>query len=344
VPEPVAEDPAPVVDENRPLTLEEQEQLTETINYLPPEHLGGVIQIIREAAPVGADEDEIDLEIDQLDTKTQRKLLRHVSKFVKKTKTKAKKKPKAASAGAKKSEASPAGKKGAAAKAAPKPKPPVDSFFAFGGKADSDSDSEEEGKSTPPATQQVQKPLGGKSFAMEASKEFKLSGGLGDDLDDNDDEEDEDMDSGGLAANWNMLKPVSQSADADGDDDDAWGAAREHAAAAKAREAERKAREEKLKAEAEIAKTERLKAIAARGEEIRAQRLEEEEKEAKLREKQEKEAEEARKAAREAARAQVQSVEQTVDLDAQRDIMKQYEQSFLDKDLGSASPSSDFGF
>jgi hypothetical protein len=66
--------------DSRPLTLDEQELLTETINDLPPEHLGGVIQIIREAAPVGADEDEIDLEIDQLDTKTQRKLLRHVSK------------------------------------------------------------------------------------------------------------------------------------------------------------------------------------------------------------------------------------------------------------------------
>jgi hypothetical protein len=36
-------------------------------------------------------------------------------------------------------------------------------------------------------------------------------------------------------------------------------------------------------------------------------------------------------------------VEQTVDLDAQRDIMKQYEQSFVDKE-GGASPSSDFGF
>lgn len=68
------------VDDSMPLTLEEQELLTETINDLPPEHLGGVIQIIREAAPVGADEDEIDLEIDQLDTKTQRKLLRHVMK------------------------------------------------------------------------------------------------------------------------------------------------------------------------------------------------------------------------------------------------------------------------
>jgi hypothetical protein len=67
-------------DDSTPLTLEEQELLTETINELPPEHLGGVIQIIREAAPVGADEEEIDLEIDQLDTRTQRKLLRHVMK------------------------------------------------------------------------------------------------------------------------------------------------------------------------------------------------------------------------------------------------------------------------
>jgi hypothetical protein len=76
----VVEEPPPVVDESAPLTLDEQELLTETINELPPEHLGGVIQIIREAAPVGADEDEIDLEIDQLSYVTQRKLLRHVSK------------------------------------------------------------------------------------------------------------------------------------------------------------------------------------------------------------------------------------------------------------------------
>jgi hypothetical protein len=76
--EPVVEEM--VEDDSAPLTLEEQELLTETINDLPHEHLGGVIQIIREAAPVGADEDEIDLEIDQLDHKTQRKLLRHVMK------------------------------------------------------------------------------------------------------------------------------------------------------------------------------------------------------------------------------------------------------------------------
>ncbi len=99
-----------------------------------------------------------------------------------------------------------------------------------------------------------------------------------------------------------------------------------------------------MKAEAEMAKHQRLASAAARGEELRAQRLEEEANEARLREQQEREAEEARKAAREAVRAQVQSVEQTFDLESQRDLMKQYEQNFLEKDLGSASPSSDFGF
>ena len=67
-------------DEVEPLSLQEQELLTETINELPTEHLHGVIQIIREAAKISGEEEEIDLEIDQLDAVTQRKLLRHVSK------------------------------------------------------------------------------------------------------------------------------------------------------------------------------------------------------------------------------------------------------------------------
>ena len=71
----------PVVEEDaRPLSLPEQEMLTETINELPAEHLHGVIQIIREAAKISGEEDEIDLDIDQLDAITQRKLLRHVTK------------------------------------------------------------------------------------------------------------------------------------------------------------------------------------------------------------------------------------------------------------------------
>ena len=84
---------------------------------------------------------------------------------------------------------------------------------------------------------------------------------------------------------------------------------------------------------------------AQRGEEIRAQRQEEEAREAALREQKKKEDEEARQAARDELRKTVGAVEQTVDLDAQRKMMEEYEQSFLDKDLGGSSPAgSDFGF
>mmetsp|Transcript_7582 Transcript_7582/g.15242 ORF Transcript_7582/g.15242 Transcript_7582/m.15242 type:complete len:1299 (-) Transcript_7582:1091-4987(-) len=71
--------PLPVLVEE-PLTFEEQEELTEAINNISPDMLTGIIQIIRESTTVGDDEDEIDLEIDALDTTTQRKLQRYVMK------------------------------------------------------------------------------------------------------------------------------------------------------------------------------------------------------------------------------------------------------------------------
>ena len=78
-PAPKRKEPAPM-DEEKPLTFDEQQELTETINTLPAEKLPGVIKIIRESANFGDDEEEIDLEIDQLDTITQRKLQRFVMK------------------------------------------------------------------------------------------------------------------------------------------------------------------------------------------------------------------------------------------------------------------------
>jgi hypothetical protein len=329
--------------------------LTETINEMDQEHLGGVIQIIREAAPVGADEDEIDLEIDQLDTKTQRKLFRHVSKFVKKPQG-----PKKQKTAVKRDKPDPTPKPKPVQAPPPKPKPATD-FFNFGNNEDSESDSDDEpgivsakpqnptisaqpqNPTKPAQPQNPTKPAQPQNATKPApggGKHFKF----GEELDDQDDDDDDnEFEFGSGTTSWNISKPATQSSKKEGDDDDAWGAAREAAAAAKVREAERKVREKKIELEAENAKTQRLADAAARGEEIKAQRAEEEAKEAELRELQEKEAEEARRAIREAARAQVQSVEQTVDLDAQRDIMKQYEQSYTG-DYGSASPSSDFGF
>jgi hypothetical protein len=65
-----------------PLSFEEQEALSEAINLLPDRLLPGAMQIIREDDFVNDDDVEVDLDIDQLDTKTQRRLLRFVMQNV----------------------------------------------------------------------------------------------------------------------------------------------------------------------------------------------------------------------------------------------------------------------
>jgi len=85
---PVAEPilpPAPVPSitfptEEKPLTLDEQQNLTEAINEMPEEKQRTIIDIIKESAHINAEDEEIDLEIDQLDTVTQRKLQTFVLK------------------------------------------------------------------------------------------------------------------------------------------------------------------------------------------------------------------------------------------------------------------------
>ena len=64
------------------------------------------------------------------------------------------------------------------------------------------------------------------------------------------------------------------------------------------------------------------------GEQARAKRKEDEAAEARLQEEQEREAKEARQAAREQAIKEVNDQQQTVDLGATRDLMRQYEEEF----------------
>ena len=73
-PEPPGEDPSLL----EPLSFEDQEALSEQINALPERFLPDVMQIIREADFINEDDDEIDLDIDQLDNRTQRRLLNFV--------------------------------------------------------------------------------------------------------------------------------------------------------------------------------------------------------------------------------------------------------------------------
>lgn len=188
---------------------------------------------------------------------------------------------------------------------------------------------------------------GGKSFFA-----------LGDDDDSDDDKEEEEEDEVDLrasfATNWvanstnesTMEEKAASKDDAimDDGDDDLWGAARKEAEASKAREADRSKREEKMRAEAELAAQKRMAEMQELGEQARAKRLEEEAEEAHLREEQELEVKEASKAAREQAIKDVEGQQQTVDLDATRDLMAKYEQEFNDNYSAGASPSSDFGF
>eukprot|EP00977_Amphora_coffeiformis_P010344 scaffold2417_cov155-Amphora_coffeaeformis.AAC.6 len=302
----VIEEPAVLPDV--PLTREEQELLTETINDLPAEHLGGVIQIIREAAPVGADEDEIDLDIDQLSYSTQRKLLHHVSKFVKKPKKPAKKAKTSATekkgkGGSRRSTPVPTPAPAPPRPPAPAPasqpaskQPSTSDLFGLDEKdSDSDSSDPEDNKTPAPAPAPAAAATkGGTTKAQSAKpsqpaggKEFKLGNPLdalaGDDDGDDDSDDDEDGEIGFNTSSWTLPKTEDSSkSKATALDSDDWAAARKSAEERKAFEEQRKAREEKMKAEAEEQKKQRLLDAAQRGEEIRAQRQEEEAREAAL--------------------------------------------------------------
>merc|ERR1712115_425596 len=75
-----------VISKDLPLSLVEQQDLTEAINNMDQDKLQTVIDIIRESNALNEDEDEIDLEIDQLDTTTQRRLQRFVKKNIRRAK------------------------------------------------------------------------------------------------------------------------------------------------------------------------------------------------------------------------------------------------------------------
>ena len=72
--------PAPAPRAEIPLTHEEQEELTYGINMMSEDKLEVVIGIIRESNNIGDEDEEIDLEIDQLSTATQRKLFNFLLK------------------------------------------------------------------------------------------------------------------------------------------------------------------------------------------------------------------------------------------------------------------------
>jgi len=91
-----------------------------------------------------------------------------------------------------------------------------------------------------------------------------------------------------------------------------------------------------------LRKKKHLAEAAAQGEKIRAQRKEKEAELARHQEQKEQEEEAKRQRLRDEAKKDAETVQQTVDLDIQRTIMKEYESNF--DNFANGSPSSDFGF
>lgn len=306
------------------LTLDEQQQLTDDINHMNEDKLQTIIDIIRESAALNEDEDEIDLEIDQLDTATQRKLQRFVFK------NSTKKKPRRKVIKKQPSEATTPFAEPRAVE--PKVEHPVEETKVNKDKTfsdfDTDSDSDSYGDE-----------------ANNKSVETHSEQGV------NTMQEDEDAVEGENITNWLPTKRVApelkedESGDEEDKKEDAWENLRVESEKQKTRQEERVAREEERRVNAEIVnKRKRAEAEAISKKKV-AERKQKEIEERRLRELKEKEENEKAKKARAEAVANL-DIQPTIDLDEQRDIMKKYEQSFCDKDLdgAGASPSSDFGF
>eukprot|EP00591_Stephanopyxis_turris_P018395 CAMPEP_0195540294 /NCGR_PEP_ID=MMETSP0794_2-20130614/50499_1 /TAXON_ID=515487 /ORGANISM="Stephanopyxis turris, Strain CCMP 815" /LENGTH=1491 /DNA_ID=CAMNT_0040674361 /DNA_START=638 /DNA_END=5113 /DNA_ORIENTATION=- len=333
---PTPESPAPTEEEEdeQPLSHHEQELLTDTINQISSDKLYGIIEIIRESTKLG-DEDEIDLEIDQLDTRTQRKLQRYVKKHCKPKRTKKQKK------NTKKTQKKEEPKKEEVKKPEspsptpepePKSKPTKSSKKTKKGGSfipdfdnstdDSDSDSD---SSDGEITEEPRKHLGGKTFDLPSQ-----------------DDDEEDMDN----KDWDFGDDKEDDGKEDNEDDDKdlWGAARIEAEASKEREKEKKAREDKALQEAELERQRRQADAEATADMIREEKKKKEEEERLAAEEKEMEEERVKEEARERMRKERAETKQEVDLDEQRRMMARYENDFMEHDVGGASPSSDFGF
>lgn len=317
-------------NEEVPLTIEEQEDLTSTINTMlgDEEKLQAIIDIIRESTALNGDEEEIDLEINQLNTATQRKLQHYVMKHKPKAKRGSKKGQR------KKANDTPASLPTIESPSKPSPqsksKPNTNSSF-FGGDSD-DSDSESDGE-----IQMNNEELSEKQQGLKIGDEVQY-----------DEDNEEDDEGNNTFAGWSMSKtadPEPQNDDS-GEEDDAWLAALDQSKEQMLLEKDRIAREEKVIADAKAAKDKQLKEAEERANKIKRDRKAEEDEE--LRKRQQQENEELKRA-EEIKNRTIQEVIATkahVDLgDKQRDIIDEYEKSLYDKDLGGgASPSSDFGF
>merc|ERR1712038_1312265 len=317
--------PVPVVEE-LPLTHEEQEDLTSAINDMSEDKILTVIEIIKkskQSSDLIDDDQEIELDLDQLDTVTQRKLL----KFALKNKPKKKKK---------------APKKNRNTTPPPAPPEPVveppvtetkkteDPEFRYGN-SQSDSDDDEE---DPPTKEDINTNSGSAFNISEKS------------IDDDGEESEEDN----QGFDWtNISKPAEEAPendDSEDDNDDPWNSVREEANAQLKFDKERQEREEKRLNEQKIAKEKSLAEAAEKNKKLQAERKAKEAEESRKREQKERDEKERAEKLRSKITEDAMAVDKEIDIDnGMGGILNEFEQGIYDNDLaGGASPSSDFGF
>jgi len=366
----------------KPLSLREQEILTENINNISPDKLPGVIQIIRESTKLSGDEEEIDLEIDQLDTATQRKLQRFVMQNVKSKRSKPKQSKKKISSNPSTTKAQSAApsttkpntidnvnretpskktdfsksnsskkKKKKSSSSSSAQKTNTNSFFSFGSKdlnrdssCSEDSDHSSETKSVAPAAPASNNKKED-SFLLPPDEQEKTMSS-----------DEDDTFHPTSSSNWNKVSKINtnpnsptasnlkkdssghtSSEDEEEEEDSLWSSARQHAQQSQSLDALRKTQKESLLQKTTNDQQARLEQATSTLKQKREDDLAAEARRVA-------EEEEKRNLLRLETRKQNEAVEATVDLEAQRDIMRKYEQS-LEYDFGGdASPSSDFGF
>merc|ERR1712157_13624 len=271
------------------------------INKLPDETLPFVIDIIRESADLNADEEEIDVEIDKIDTATQRKL----QKFVLKNKPKGSKK-------VSKKKTPPPATSATVKGEAEQSKPPTeispkqqsmqndDPHFTFGEDGD-DSDSDE----SVTDKQETKSP-------SENPNEFKFS-------DDIPNDDSDPIDGVGMAPKWD-IKEQDSDQDTSSEQDDDWAKLQGEHEAQQTREKEREAQNEKFWAEKERSRKEKEKERLSKIENDRIKvEADRSRRQAEKEEEERKRVELLKKKV-----ADSNNIRQTVDMDEDRDAMEEY--------------------
>mmetsp|Transcript_29082 Transcript_29082/g.66650 ORF Transcript_29082/g.66650 Transcript_29082/m.66650 type:complete len:180 (+) Transcript_29082:1088-1627(+) len=146
-------------------------------------------------------------------------------------------------------------------------------------------------------------------------------------------------------SNWKLTKESDNDDDDnddDGPDDSLWDEARKEAASTKTREEERIAREKLLQDQAAHAADEREKDAKAEGDRRKALLLEEQRKNDLVAQELDRKTINERNQLKEQARQERDKISAHVDMDYQRELITNFENSY--QMSGSGSPSSDFGF